>query len=96
MKLFKKAISAFLALSMAAAVILPANQSSVFAVPNSSDDGLMRTDMSSREYVYEMGLGLNLGNTMESYWSNPDEVTSSGAQTIGDNKPTNYETCGAQ
>ena len=93
MKLFKKAISAFLALSMAAAVILPANQSSVFAVPNSSDDGLMRTDMSSREYVYEMGLGLNLGNTMESYWSNPDEVTSSGAQTIGDNKPTNYETC---
>lgn len=49
MKLFKKAISAFLALSMAAAVILPANQSSVFAVPNSSDDGLMRTDMSSRE-----------------------------------------------
>ena len=93
MKLFKKAISAFLALSMAAAVILPANQSSVFAVPNSSDDGLMRTDMSSREYVYEMGLGLNLGNTMESYWSNPYEATSSGAQTIGDNKPTNYETC---
>ena len=43
-------------------------------------------------YVKDMGIGINLGNTMEAYWEDTANKTS-GAQTIGSNKPSNYETC---
>lgn len=55
------------------------------------DDGKMRTKMTSAEYAKEMGIGINLGNTMESYWSGGSK--SSGGSVIGENKPLNYETC---
>lgn len=55
------------------------------------DDGKMRTKMTSAEYAKEMGIGINLGNTMESYWSGGSK--SSGGSIIGENKPLNYETC---
>lgn len=45
----------------------------------------------AQDVAKEMGLGINLGNTMESYWSgdgNYDWV-----KTIGKNTPQNYETC---
>ena len=56
------------------------------------DDGVMRKEMTSTEYVSEMGLGINLGNTMEAYWAN-DQNRNSGSTVIGDNTISNYETC---
>lgn len=56
------------------------------------DDGVMRKEMTSAEYVSEMGLGINLGNTMEAYWAN-DQNRNSGSIVIGDNTISNYETC---
>lgn len=54
--------------------------------------GVMRTDMTSAEFAAEMGVGINLGNTMEAYWEAPDNKTS-GAQMIGLNITSSYETC---
>ena len=56
------------------------------------DDGVMRKEMTSAEYASEMGLGINLGNTMEAYWAN-DQNKNSGSAVIGDNTISNYETC---
>ena len=39
-----------------------------------------------------MGIGINLGNTMEAYWEDTADLTG-GAQTIGDDTPGCYETC---
>lgn len=39
-----------------------------------------------------MGLGWNLGNTMEAYWLNESNITA-GSTIIGENTPQNYETC---
>lgn len=44
------------------------------------------------EYVKDMGIGINLGNTMDAYWLDTENRTS-GAQIIGDNTPADYETC---
>ncbi len=60
--------------------------------PSDYDNGKMRKDMTAFEYSVDMGIGLNLGNTMESYWENKSNKTS-GAATIGENSPLNYETC---
>lgn len=56
------------------------------------DHGKMRKNMSAMEYAKDMGVGINLGNTMESYWEDKSNNTS-GASTIGENTPENYETC---
>ncbi|MBR1763773.1 MAG: glycoside hydrolase family 5 protein [Ruminococcus sp.] len=49
-------------------------------------------DMTAQEYVREMGIGENLGNTFEAYWSESRNATS-GCKSIGENTPLNYETC---
>ncbi len=77
---FKKAISAI----VSAAVMLTASVISVTTV-NSADNGVMR-DITTMELVRDMGVGINLGNTMEScgdwiaQWGSggfsPDEVGS--------------------
>lgn len=55
------------------------------------DDGVMR-DISSSDMAKEMGLGLNLGNTMESFWSaSTKKYTNS--RMIGSNTPQDYERC---
>ena len=64
----------------------------VSTVTGMADDGVMRDDMTAQDYADDMGLGINLGNTMEAYWLDLSRQYS-GAQTIGDNKPQNYETC---
>lgn len=56
------------------------------------DDGNMRTTMSSADFAHDMGIGLNLGNTFEAYWSSEDNKTS-GASVIGGNTPEDYERC---
>jgi endoglucanase len=57
---------------------------------NNSDS--MRTDMTSKEYAQDMGIGINLGNTMEAFWEDKSNKCS-GSATIGENTPSNYETC---
>lgn len=52
----------------------------------------MRTDMTSKEYAKEMGIGINLGNTMEAFWEDKSNNTS-GCATIGEDTYKNYETC---
>lgn len=44
------------------------------------------------EMAEHMGIGINLGNTMEAYWADTADLTG-GAQTIGEDTPGNYETC---
>lgn len=56
------------------------------------DDGSLRLFMTSEDFRDEMGIGINLGNTMEAYWAS-DERTDSGAQVIGRNNPFSYELC---
>ncbi len=56
------------------------------------DDGVMRKNFTAMDYAKEMGVGLNLGNTMEAFWENLSNKTS-GASVIGEDKPNNYETC---
>lgn len=49
-------------------------------------------DMTAAAYAKDMGVGINLGNTMEAFWEDTANETS-GCMTIGDNIPENYETC---
>ena len=44
------------------------------------------------EMAEHMGIGINLGNTMEAFWEDTANLTG-GTQKIGDNTPYNYETC---
>lgn len=57
-----------------------------------ADNGKMRKNLTAAKVAKEMGVGLNLGNTMEAYWEDKGNSTSH-AQFIGANKPSNYETC---
>ncbi len=56
------------------------------------DNGVMRKDMTAMDYAKDMGVGINLGNTMEAYWEDKSNTTS-GASVIGEDTPQNYETC---
>lgn len=57
-----------------------------------ADDGVMRSDLTAADYAKEMGVGINLGNTFESYWADENNETT-GAQVIGRDTPYSYETC---
>ncbi len=59
---------------------------------NTADGGAMRDDMTAMDYAKEMGVGINLGNTLEAYWSDPQDLTA-GASTIGTDTPVDYEKC---
>ena len=72
------------------------------SAPIGSDNGIMRDNITVQQIADEMGVRLNLGNTMEAYWLDQyirkgnwlnEGRIDSGAQTIGQNKPQNYETC---
>lgn len=64
----------------------------VSTVTGMADDGVMRDDMTAQDYANDMGLGINLGNTMEGYWLDSSRVDS-GASTQPGNKPQDYEKC---
>ncbi len=49
------------------------------------------TVKTSADFAKEMGIGWNLGNTFDGFYSGDNEMT--GASVIGQNKPSNYETC---
>lgn len=77
-------------------------QGIVTGVADGTDNGDMRDDMTAQDYADDMGLGINLGNTMEAYyldgkiregnWLEEGRIDS-GAQIIGNNSPKNYEKC---
>lgn len=50
--------------------------------------------LSAQEVAQNMGIGLNLGNTMEAYnASNCEKITYEWIPSIGNNTPQDYETC---
>ncbi|MDE6713549.1 MAG: glycoside hydrolase family 5 protein [Lachnospiraceae bacterium] len=55
-------------------------------------DSMQEFPTDAWEAAEQMGVGINLGNTMEAYWEDTTNLTS-GAQKIGSNTPGNYETC---
>ncbi|HIT59057.1 MAG TPA: glycoside hydrolase family 5 protein [Candidatus Faeciplasma pullistercoris] len=57
-----------------------------------TSDNEQVADMSAMEIAKDMGIGINLGNTFDAYYGDETRIYS-GAQIIGDNSPTNYETC---
>ena len=68
-----------------------ADSSSTPAEEKKTPAGVMR-GLSAEEYAKEMGIGENLGNTFEAYWSSTGNKTS-GASTIGQDVPLEYEKC---
>lgn len=101
MGVFFVKISKFIALALAAALsVTYASSCAAGENPPQSQDGAsvsatddaLETRMSAMEIAQDMGIGINLGNTFDAYYEDKQR-TSSGAQIIGDNTPTNYETC---
>lgn len=85
----KKTISLFLSLMFTVCIAMTACAKTADI---GSDSGKMRSEMTSAQFADEMGMGINLGNTMEAYWL-AEKRECSGASVIGENKPVNYETC---
>lgn len=61
-------------------------------VQNISAQELLDFPTDAWEMAEKMGVGINLGNTMEAFWEDTADLTG-GAQTIGDDTPVCYETC---
>ena len=58
-----------------------------------SGGGAMR-EMTAMEYAKDMGIGLNLGNTMEAYSATDcEKSTYTWIPVVGSNTPQDYETC---
>ena len=93
MKKIKKALLS----AVSAAVVLTVSVCSSFAFAqevSAADNGVMRQKLTATIASKEMGLGLNLGNTMEAYdASNCESASYKWPPKIGSNQPSNYETC---
>lgn len=91
---FKKILAGVLATcimlgSLSIQGIVPVTGSAVNAA-----NGVMRENMTSQQFVHEMGLGINLGNTMEAYnASNCESASYKWPPTVGRNTPQDYEKC---
>lgn len=66
-------------------------QDADFRVAAGADD-VLADSMDAWEVAEHMGIGINLGNTMEAFWEDTANLTG-GAQKIGDGTPACYETC---
>ncbi len=93
MKRLKKAL-----LSVAsAAIVLAVSVCSSFALAqevSAADNGVMRQKLTATIASKEMGLGLNLGNTMEAYNStNCESITYTWPLRSGSNQTSDYERC---
>ena len=75
-----------------AAVLTAAVMVTAFSGCSKKDKGSMRRELTASQCAQEMGIGINLGNTMEAYWADNSRL-STGASTIGDNTPADYEKC---
>lgn len=62
--------------------------------PVKKDSAFSSVSMTAKEVAEKMGIGLNLGNTMEAYpSSNCDKITYEWMPIVGNNTPIDYETC---
>ena len=76
--------------------VLETTETETEVISETYDDGVMR-DMTAFEYAAEMGIGWNLGNTMESYYEDPDNKTAFASYQGTGTSAWKYETCwGAQ
>ena len=66
--------------------------SSVISSAENVDNGVMRDNMTAQQYADDMGLGINLGNTMEAYWLDRNRETS-GSSTGPGKTPQDFEKC---
>lgn len=67
---------------------------SVTGSAENADNGIMRENMSAQQFAHEMGLGINLGNTMEAYdATNCEKSFYTWPPIVGSNKPQDYERC---
>lgn len=57
-----------------------------------TDNGVMRSEMTAFDYADDMGLGINLGNTMDAFWQDDNNLTSH-SMIIDDGSVGNYERC---
>ena len=62
--------------------------------PAPADDSWKYEIITATEMAQKMGLGLNLGNTMEAYEAtNCEKITFEWIPIVGSNQPTDYEQC---
>ena len=88
----KKVISCILAACMILGALSLQGISSVTGV--AADGGVMRDNMTAQDYADEMGLGINLGNTMEAYdATNCESISFTWPPIVGENTPQDYERC---
>ena len=78
--------------ALTAAFLTALSGTAAFGSAEAADSGTMRRYMTAFDYAYDMGIGINLGNTLEAYWEDKSNLTT-GASVIGQNTPQNYETC---
>ncbi|MBR2282889.1 MAG: glycoside hydrolase family 5 protein [Ruminococcus sp.] len=76
---------------IAAAAVLFITASGCGSAGSGADDGKMRDELSAMDFAKEMGVGINLGNTLEAFWSDTSNLTS-GASKVGDT-PQDFEKC---
>ena len=87
----KKLIASLLAVSI---MLGSLSLQGISTVTGMADDGVMRDDMTAQDYADDMGLGINLGNTMESYdATNCTSLSYTWPPVIKNNTPRDYETC---
>ena len=87
----KKLISGLLA---ACIMLSSLSFQGISTVTGIADDGVMRDNMTAQDYADEMGLGINLGNTMESYdATNCTSLSYTWPPVVKNNTPQDYETC---
>ena len=87
----KKLISGLLA---ACIMLSSLSFQGILTVTGIAEDGVMRDNMTAQDYADDMGLGINLGNTMESYdAANCTSLSYTWPPVVKDNTPQDYETC---
>ena len=90
--IFRMRTKKLLAWLLASCTLIASVSIQGFMVGSAADNGVMRDKLTAYQIAYDMGLGLNLGNTMEAYYEDSNKQYT-GAQKIGKNKAQDYETC---
>ena len=75
-------------------ILTAAAISAALMLSGCSDTDAGTSSMTAMDYAKDMGIGMNLGNTMEAYSANDcEKITYTWIPTIGANTPKDYETC---
>lgn len=92
----KKVISLMLAVFMSVGTSACADKESGSTSPHTSETSaeVREVSITAQDTAKNMGIGLNLGNTMEAYSaSNCEKITYEWIPVVGSNTPRDYETC---